>query len=293
MSEQATLDQQPQATTTSESQDLIDPNQQQATTPNPTPLSEVTYADEYKTNPTIKNAKTVDDLIKMTIEAQSLVGRDKIPVPGKDATPQDWDNVWNKLGRPETPENYNLKQNPQLPQGVISEERMQGFAKIAHESGLNASQASRLVQWYEDQLMGDLTGMEEVQTQQAEQATADLQREYGNAFNEKVRLANSVFRNTKGGDDARAAIKEKGLDNDTRIIKWAVEIGAIMGEDRMLGLDNSGGAPVAKTPQAAQEQLAELRKHPAYLDQYHAEHPEIMKKVQSLLDDAYVPPTTT
>ena len=35
-----------------------------------------------------------------------MVGGDKIPVPNKFATEDDWKAVYEKLGRPETPDGY-------------------------------------------------------------------------------------------------------------------------------------------------------------------------------------------
>lgn len=275
-------------TPASSSGDLIDSNASAApTTQTDVLLSDVYLPDDIKNNPSITPIKTVTDLAKRTINAESLVGADKVVIPGKDATPQDWEEVYKKLGRPDTPETYNLKPTPDLPEGVISEDRVKEYAAKVHELGLSTKQTNELFQWYQDKLLGDQTAMDEVQSQQAENAAEQLKREYGNAFDEKVRLANSVFRNTNGGDEARAAIKEKGLDNDTRIIKWAIELGAAMGEDRMLGLDGGRGGQGAQTPDAAQAKIKELMSKPAYADKYHAEHETVMAEVKTLLADAH------
>ena len=46
-----------------------------------------------------------------------MIGADKVAIPGKYATDEDWSEVYNKLGRPETADLYNLEVN--LPEGHV------------------------------------------------------------------------------------------------------------------------------------------------------------------------------
>ena len=52
--------------------------------------------------------KTPADLAKSWVNAQKLIGKEKIPLPGEKATKEDWDVVFSRLGRPEKPEGYTL-----------------------------------------------------------------------------------------------------------------------------------------------------------------------------------------
>ena len=60
---------------------------------------------EHKSLSTIKD---VGGLAKGFVHAQSMIGADKIAIPGKFATEDDWNPVWDKLGRPESAEAYEL-----------------------------------------------------------------------------------------------------------------------------------------------------------------------------------------
>ncbi len=58
-------------------------------------------SEEYRSNPNIEKFTELDALAKSYINAVSMIGTDKIPLPGKSATDEQWNEVYNKLGRPE------------------------------------------------------------------------------------------------------------------------------------------------------------------------------------------------
>ena len=48
----------------------------------------------------------MDDFVKSYLSAQKLVGANKVAIPNKMATDEDWDEVYKKLGRPDKPDDY-------------------------------------------------------------------------------------------------------------------------------------------------------------------------------------------
>ena len=62
--------------------------------------------EEYKEEKALQNFSTMDDFVKSYLSAQKLVGANKVAIPNKMATDEDWDEVYKKLGRPATPEDY-------------------------------------------------------------------------------------------------------------------------------------------------------------------------------------------
>jgi len=65
--------------------------------------------DDIKNNSLIHNMDDVETLAKTAIHAQSMVGAEKIAIPGNWANDDDWNGVYTKLGRPEAAEGYDLK----------------------------------------------------------------------------------------------------------------------------------------------------------------------------------------
>lgn len=80
-----------------------------------------------------------------------------LKVPGEDATAEDWNAFYTKLGRPEKPDGYEIKLNPEtVPEDFPYDE--QGaieFRNWAHGEGLTPRQAQglhdRFVKWQADQ----------------------------------------------------------------------------------------------------------------------------------------------
>ena len=79
--------------------------------------------EEIASHSAIQDISTIEDLAKATINAQKLVGADKIVLPGKEAEASAWDSVYNKLGRPEKAEEYSV------PEEGVSQEIVDQFKK--------------------------------------------------------------------------------------------------------------------------------------------------------------------
>ena len=59
-------------------------------------------SDEIRNEKSLENISDIESLAKSFVHAQKLVGADKIPVPNKFATEDDWNKVYEKLGRPKS-----------------------------------------------------------------------------------------------------------------------------------------------------------------------------------------------
>ena len=69
--------------------------------------------EEYREEKSLQNFNKMDDFVKSYLHSQKLVGLDKIPVPNKHATEEDWKEVYKKLGSPEAADGYKYS----LPEG--------------------------------------------------------------------------------------------------------------------------------------------------------------------------------
>src|SRR6056300_628644 len=75
-----------------------------ATTNTSTPATwKETISEEFRTNPNIEKFTEIDALAKSYINAVSMIGQDKVPVPNQNSTEDQWNEVYSKLGRPESP----------------------------------------------------------------------------------------------------------------------------------------------------------------------------------------------
>ena len=255
-------------------------------------LADVYLPEDIRSDSAIGPIKTVTDLAKQAIHASRMVGADKLTIPGKDATEEDWVNAFAKLGRPDTPDGYNIKSSEALPEGTISPDRMKSFAEFMHSKGAPAKLVQDIVAWHEGMVIEDIKSIEQGGEKSKEETSRQLASEYGNAVEAKLKMANRAFGNLKSGEAALAKIKGAGLANDIDIVKMAIELGEHMGEDRLIGLeDQARGIAMSMTPQMAEAKINELKAdpefHKAWTDRYHPGHASAMEKITKLQKDAY------
>lgn len=232
-----------------------------------------TIPEEIRGHKSLEHIQDVGALAKSYVNAQSMIGADKLAIPGKHATDDDWSDVYAKLGRPDSPDAYEL--NNQVPEGVeLSDEMFNWFKGAAHEIGLSGRQAQMLLDKYNAQL-GAMTQIDEGQYEQVQQQVQnELRQEYGAAFDDRMAVANAVVVEHGGAELNEIEMADGRLLGDhPEFIKMMVNVGEFIrtriGEDSLEGVKTSG----ALTPADAQARLSELRAPDSpYWDQRHPEH---------------------
>ncbi len=243
--------------------------------------------DDIKDHQSLQNIADVGALAKTMIHAQSMVGAEKIPVPGKWATDDDWEQVYSKLGRPEAADGYELD----LGEGEVDEEFVGAFRDAAHKAGLTPRQAQQLAGWYNGMSAEGLAGAEagkvDIEAAKA-QATADLRQEYGKAYDERLTLGNNLI-----GEFGEEGLLDLRLEDGTPLINNAAFVKTIINaahyinssisEDKLVGDRGS-----AMTPAEADEKIQELmREDGPYWDGKHPMHESYVQQVLKLNEEKY------
>tara|TARA_R100000808_G_C2152677_1_gene162285 strand:+ start:4621 stop:5490 length:870 start_codon:yes stop_codon:yes gene_type:complete len=239
--------------------------------------------DDIRDNPSLQNIPDVATLAKTAIHAQSMVGAEKIPVPGKWATDDDWDQVYTKLGRPAEADGYEFE----FGDTPLDDEFVGEFKKTALGAGLSNRQAQKLVGWYMD-IAKNSPANPEQQQQQVEvaklQAEADLKKEYGAAFNDRIAIGDNLINEfgAEGLDDLKLADGTPLLNHPAfvkTIVNAAQYIQESVSEDKLIGDKTSN----ALTPAEADQKMEELmRKDGPYWDAGHPQHQSYVDQVLEL-----------
>lgn len=243
-----------------------------------------TLSDDIRDHASLNTIQDVDNLARSYVHAQSMVGADKIPIPGKWADDDDWNEVYTRLGRPDTAGEYEFEVPEEHDENLIG-----WFAEQAHSVGLNNKQANAIVSAYM-QMAGEQEAGEEVDTEtNRAQVVADLRKEYGNAFEERLNLGNGFIDNF--GDEGLTEIvlaDGSSLTDHPAFIKTLVNAAAYIqsniSEDAVVGNKDN----VSMTPQEAQDKVNELmRPDSPYWDKRHAMHEQTVREVQILMQDIH------
>ena len=234
--------------------------------------------DSMKNEPSIQGFKTVSDVTKGFIETKKMIGADKIILPGEKATPEEISAFHSRLGRPDTAEGYKLPEI-KLAEGLPwPEENVKGFRELSHGLGLTPTQVEGLYKWHAETQSGEFNKLVGDRGAVLKATETELRKEYGNAFDQNVTLADSVLQKFTD-DKGIAELKATGMNNNPHLIRMLVKIGKGMSEDQL----GEGTGSFTKTPQEANAEIQKIRgdlKHPYHLKM----HPEHKAAVQQMAD---------
>lgn len=201
--------------------------------------------EEFRSESSLAAIKTVPDLVKGYVNAQKLIGANRIAIPGENATPQQWNEFYAKIGRPETPDKYTLPDDIQVDESLKPDAtKFAAVQKMFHDAGLTPRQAKAVMSYYMKSLDGELKSTRASVEQSHQQAVATLQQEWGDKFQANVDVAKSVIK--KFGDEALVAELSNGMGNNVQLIKALHKIGTAVLEDKDRG---HGGGNLELTDQ--------------------------------------------
>lgn len=255
-------------------------------------------AAEYRDHHQVKTAKDVNDLIKWGVNAEKLVGADKLVLPGKDAKPEEWEPIYDKLGRPKDPAGYQFPEVKDRPYTEADKALQGAFAPIAHKLGLSQAQVAGIVAFQTELAVKGI----EVATKGAADAEAELRKEHGDGYDAYVDGANKAlamvlnaakmpveeFRQMKLADGTY-------LGDNPRMMKLFGAIGATISETAFQGGGGGGGGNgfgAFASPATAKAELDKLyatdfqdAKHP-FNDKRNPQHKAWSDRVMRLTDVA-------
>jgi hypothetical protein len=210
--------------------------------------------EELRQHPSLSPIKDVGNLARSYINAQRLIGSDKIPLP-VNPTEEDLDNIYSRLGRPETPQGYEFP----IDGTYVTQEVAEQYADIAHSLRLSPQQAQGVLDYYKSSVEQATEGLYEGSERQVEQTTLELQKEWGTAFESKVTAAKDIVEQFGGLDLLQMRLDDGTLiGNHPGFIKAFAAMGdfksTVTSEDTVS--DNARTSNF--TPAMAQQEVDEL-----------------------------------
>jgi hypothetical protein len=264
-----------------------DPNAAPPAPPAPPADWKAGLSDDLKAHPGLAKFKDSGALATSYLELQKKIGYDKIAFPADitKAKPEDFNAVYDRLGRPKTADEYKMPTDIKLPEGypAVKEETIKWFKGISHKYGLNQTQTAGLYKDYMEN-EGNQFKQFQMQTEESRQAAeAKLRQEYGATYDAKIALVKKTF--LTYADDEAKALFEEGLGNNPAIIKLFANIGSKLSEAGLI----KGDSYFTMNPEEAKAEIAKIqgnKTHP-YYDKVHPEHAGAMKRIEELFRMAY------
>ncbi len=224
-------------------------------------------------------------LIKSYVNAQKVISSEKIPIPGKTATDQDWiENVYKKLGLPDSKEKYEVKPPAEL---ADNKEFIDKFKDLALSTGVLPKQGQKLLDFMGASLKGVKDQGQAFVKAEQEKDIKNLRIEWGKAYDAKVKQAMNAL-DRFGDDNLKKILDVTGLGNNSAIIKAFAKMGETLAEDSLLGNGANGGGEMFEPAVAKQKYAAIIAdSNHAYNKGDHPNHKAAVEEVQELFKMAF------
>lgn len=242
--------------------------------------------DEIKNDPSLKvfikdNKINYANMMKSYVHAQKQMGRDKVTIPGKNSTEEEWNDFYNKMGRPDLAD---YKVNVE---GMDEDDKeiIEVFKTEAHKIGLLPSQAEKMLAWFQETSNQIGENAQKAIDEKYNQELSALKKEWGDAYDRETKLAEKAFKEFADENDIKA-LKAQGLLDNLALVKLFNKIGKdLLTEDKF---DKESHGSFGMTQREAETKINDMMSNAngPYLNSDHPNHKiavEEMLKLQSVL----------
>ena len=235
--------------------------------------------EDLRNDPNISKFTELESLAKSYINATRMIGQDKVAVPNNNSTDDQWNEVYDKLGRPESPDKYQLDiKSEAVP---LDEGAIKSFAENAHKLGLNNKQAQGILEYYKNSMEGSLQQNQvDMETAQA-QAEQELRKEWGGNYESNIKKAGAVAKANMDANILDMQLKDgTRLGDHPAIIKGFANIANLLSEDKLVSTE-SESVSQGIDYSAEISKIVNDRDGP-YWNKAHPDHDKIVQQVFTL-----------
>ena len=212
-------------------------------------------SDEYRNHPSIQKFSDANGLAKSYLSLESLMGRDKVPVPKSPDDLTAW-GLYNKaFNVPDTIEGYDLKV-----EGAEGQD-FKGLKELMLKYHIPNETAQALL----DAHVQDFKEYENAKVQafnsEAEEATKQLKAEWGLKYDENLKTAKNFLEKMSDNKEEFDYFNDK-IGNDVHFIKLLSKMGNSISEGSLGGFEGQTGG-FTKTPAEAKAELDKILNDPS------------------------------
>ena len=236
-------------------------------------------SEEFRNDPNIEKFTEIDALAKSYINATQMIGKDKVAVPNKNSTDDQWNEVYDKLGRPESADKYTLNAKSEVV--PIDEQAIKQFAENAHQLGLNNKQAQGILEFYKNNMEG-MAQQAKVDTETAQaQSTQELRQEWGREFDTNIKKAGALAKANMNPEILDMQLKDgMRLGDHPEIIKGFAKIAGMMSEDKIVSTESEN----VSSNTDVETEISDImnNKDGPYWNKSHPDHDKMVQQVYTL-----------
>jgi len=240
-------------------------------------------SEEFRNDPNIEKFTEIDALAKSYINATRMIGQDKVAVPNKNSTEDQWNEVYSKLGRPETADKYAL--NIESEAVAMDEGAIKSFAEQSHKLGLNNTQAQGILEFYKNNMESNMQrATVDTETAQA-QAETELRAEWGKEFDSNVSKASALAKANMNPEILDLQMQDgTRIGDHPEIIKGFAKIAGMLSEDKLVSTESES----VNSMKDIQSEISAITNDTTgpYWNHKHPDHAKMVQQVYTLREMA-------
>ena len=249
-----------------------------------TPVSwKSSISEEFRNDPNIEKFTEIDALAKSYINATRMIGQDKVAVPNKNSTEDQWNEVYSKLGRPESADKYAL--NIESEAVAMDEGAIKSFAEQSHKLGLNNTQAQGILEFYKNNMESNMQrATVDTETAQA-QAETELRAEWGKEFDSNVSKASALAKANMNPEILDLQMQDgTRIGDHPEIIKGFAKIAGMLSEDKLVSTESES----VNSMKDIQSEISAITNDTTgpYWNHKHPDHAKMVQQVYTLREMA-------
>ena len=189
------------------------------------------------------------------------------------STPEEVENFYRQLGKPESPDGYQAKFSDRMPEIFRQPEVFGKYLASFAKNNITEKQAAGLLADLEADVVAQLAEQDAARQRALQQSLASLKSDWGDNYNVNLNKAQEVWQKLRPDWD----IRTHPLGDNMDVIRLMADIYPLIADDTMVKDGQSPAATVANI----EAEMAQIRNNPAYWDQG-PEHDRLMKRMEEL-----------
>ena len=201
---------------------------------------------------------------------KGVASGDHLVIPQNAEDVEGWNAIYSKLGKPETADKYEFKNET----GVeIGDDLMSAFKEFAHKENYTQKQLAGAVQFQ----LEAVKASEEISAQQSQERKDGNIEAMKDKWKDKYDTTQTKIDAIADKLQVKSFFEEIGIDKEPEIVNMLLTIANSDSEDNLN--NGSNPAPAAK---GLQEQLKDIMTSDAFKDKFHVDHKKIMGEYMNL-----------
>lgn len=236
--------------------------------------------DDIKEESIFSRVKNVQGVFKTLANAERMVGKNKVAIPDENSGDEAWSRFYEALGRPDSPDKYDLTRPENLPAEFWNEDLLKEAKNVFHKIGLSPKQAKAILDFDTQRSLKEIESYNALEQQKELKFKEDyeaMKKELGNAYDQKIHIGNiALEKGVNGNEELKQRVVEK-FGKDPDFTKIMISLGEQFSESKAIDFKVT-----ETTPAQTQEKINELMSSDAFMNKKHPNHNVVIKQISNL-----------